>query len=184
MNLQCSFALGLIAAIITGPVFAEGGRVVIAGGADQSGHQYSWTVTNQHDGPIVRIAFPHFRADLFFAPEGWSTDKSTYIANVGVPDQPGVCVAEVGSHSAGIKEGGSETFRMQISARGAQRGRGPVTVTFADGTQTRVAGVELPQRPQVSERFITLIALTAAIAVWLGVRAMRGKKVRGQRCEN
>ena len=67
-----SLVLSLCAAdLVASPAAAQENLVVIEGEPDESGHNYQWTVTNQHDSPIVEIEFPHFRADLFTAPEGW-----------------------------------------------------------------------------------------------------------------
>lgn len=164
--------------LLAGSATAYAGEpaVTISGGADPTGHQYTWTVTNKHFSEIVRIAFPHYRADLFFAPKGWRTDESTFIVNVGVPDRPGVCVARAKSPGAGLRPDASATFRMQIAAAGAQRRRGTVLVRFADGTEAHVPDVELPQRAQASERYITLIALGSVVVVWLAVRSLRRRK--------
>ena len=74
----------VVGGVIPGVAAAnEGRRVTIVGGADATGHRYTWTVTNEDTSPIVYVEFPHYRANLFFSPHGWSTDESTFLVNVG-----------------------------------------------------------------------------------------------------
>lgn len=151
--------------------------VAIEGGPDESGHLYSWTVTNQHDAPITEVEFPHFRADLFSAPAGW-TQETTNLVNVGVADEPGICKATAPSPSAGIAPGGSGEFSMRITAKGASRGTGSVMVRFEGGASVRVAGVALPQREATLNRFIGLVSMGGVLGLWILFRALRGGKRR------
>ena len=144
----------------------------VSGGADESGHRYAWTVTNETDRAIVELRFPHYRATLFFAPDGWTTDQSTNIVNVGVPDRPGVCVARASTPGRRIQPRHSATFTMQ-TADGAKRRAGTVTVRFVDGAELSVGGVELPHREGLGERYVSLIGLGAIFAAWMLARSLR-----------
>ena len=151
------------------PVAAGSPKVTITGGADTSGHNYSWTVTNEHTSPVVYVAFPHYRAGLFFTPAGWAA-KSTFLVDAGVEERPGVCTARADPPTAGIPPGRSAQFGMQIAARGAQRGPGQVTVRFADGTETIVSGVELPQPETFGDKYLSLIGLGLVFGVAIVAR--------------
>ncbi|MGB2985820.1 MAG: hypothetical protein WBE26_08045 [Phycisphaerae bacterium] len=152
-------------------------KVTITGGADASGQNYTWTVTNKHTSPIVYVEFPHYHAGLFFAPKGWSTE-STALVRVGYKDEPGVCIAKSDSPTAGISAGQSVTFRMGIAPLPTRRGKGTVRVRFADGTEAGVTGVELPQPEVIGDKYAPLIGLGAIFLVWMVVRTVRGAKTR------
>jgi hypothetical protein len=154
----------------------EGTKATITGGADASGHQYSWTVTNKRSSPIVRVEFPHYRAGVFYAPDGWSTDESTFLVGVGVKDRAGVCIAQVTSTADAIAPGNSATFRMQIAAIGVQRRPGAVLLSFADGSEAAVSGVELPTRAGFAERNLSLIGLGTIFVVAVIVRGFRARR--------
>jgi hypothetical protein len=146
----------------------------ITGGAETNGPTYSWTLTNSHDAPIVDVRFPHYHATLFFAPDGWTT-KSTFLVNVGVEDRPGDCTAAADSPAKGIVRGGNGKFRMQINQRGTQRGRGTVYLRFADGAKLDLPGVEVPVPEGLGDKYVSLIGLGGIAAVFLLVRAWRGR---------
>ncbi len=172
-------ALGLtVLGIGSARARADDGRpVTVAGGADASGHVYAWTVTNRHTSPITRVEFPHYRATLFFAPTGWSTD-CTFLVNVGVEDSPGACVASAPAPTDGIQPGRSAEFRMQCSARGASRGIGVITVRFADDTRREVAGVELPRPEGVGDKYVPLIGLAAIAGIFALIAAIRNRRAK------
>ncbi len=153
----------------------------IIGGADATGHHYSWTVTNRHSSPIVFIEFPHYQANLFLAPKGWSAEESTFLVNVGVPDRPGVCVARASSPAEGIAPGRSAEFKMQIAAPGASRGTGEVRLRFADGSDATVPGVELPQPPPTRDTFVSLIGLGLIFGAWLMYQLIRNRRRKAKR---
>lgn len=153
---------------LAGPVDTT--KVVISGGPDTSGHNYAWTITNNHASPIVYVEFPHYHAGLFFAPEGWSTE--------GCENQPRMCAASAESPAVGIPRGQASTFRMRIDPRGAKRGEGTVLVRFADETRVNVGGVELPRSEAVADKYAPLIGLGAIFVVWMTVRTMRRAKRR------
>jgi len=159
----------------TGPVLAVGNdRVTITGGADDTAHNYAWTVTNRHVSPIVQVEFPHYHADTFMVPPGW-TQHCTYLVNVGVEDRPGVCTAAAPAGD-GIAQGESAEFGMRICAAGANVGRGDVTVRFADGSEAVVAGVSLPQASPVSTKYMPLVGLAAIFVLVVVIRERRRRR--------
>lgn len=149
--------------------------VTISGGSDPSAHNYAWTVTNRHTSPIVHVEFPHYHADTFFAPEGWSK-QSTFLLGVGVADKPGLCTATAKSPSDGIAPGRSAEFGMRIGGEGAPRGSGTVQIRFADGSDTTVNNVELPERATAGTRYMPLIGLAAIFAIWIAIKARRSRR--------
>ena len=49
--------------------------MAIEGGVRPSNRQYyDWKVTNHHTSPIIYIEFPHYHADTFGAPAGWTQE--------------------------------------------------------------------------------------------------------------
>ncbi len=152
--------------------FGQVEKVTITGGADESSHNYAWTVTNHHDVAVVSVEFPHYHADMFEAPPGWKKE-TTFLVNVGVPDRPGVCIARVEDPSAGIARGQSAQFGMRITGAGAHQGRGTVRVRFADGSQFDVTNVELPTQVSKGTTYAPLIALAAIFIVVVVVRERR-----------
>ncbi|MCC6361614.1 MAG: hypothetical protein IT450_23000, partial [Phycisphaerales bacterium] len=58
LSAQRIAVLALLAAVSVAAA-AEEPRVEITGGVDPSGQNYSWTVTNRSDTPIVSVTFPH-----------------------------------------------------------------------------------------------------------------------------
>lgn len=154
-------------------------KVSVVGGADPTGHQYVWTVTNHYTSPIVRIEFAHFRGGLFLAPDGWSTDETTNLVNVGVQDQTGICVAQARNPDNGVAPGESIELSLRVPGR-ARRGSGQFRVRFADGTTVMVAGVELPQAPSASDTYVSLIGLAVIFGSWLAFQAVRRRR-RAQR---
>jgi len=151
-------------------------KVTITGGADASGNNYTWTVTNHYRSPIVYVEFPHYRAVLFYAPAGWST-KSTYLVNVGVPDRPGLCTAKAESVAKGIRPGTSAEFRMQVDVGKAWRGPGTVRIRFADGTETTVADVQLPQPKNTPiDKYVRVIGFFVIFVVAVAIFSIRQRK--------
>lgn len=162
------------------PSVAEGQTATITGGADASGHTYTWQVQNDGASPIVEVRFPHYRAGLFFPPQGWSSD-CTALVQVGAKDEPGVCTARAVASGDGINTGRSLTFSMQIAPAGAKRGPGEVTVRFADGSETRLAGVELPQREGAGDKNLPLLGLGGVFAIFVIAQAVRNRRRRVKR---
>lgn len=162
-------------------VFAQAssnGKVIIDGGADETGHDYRWTVTNQHRSAIVSIEFTHYRADLFFVPDGWSTAGTTNLVNVGVTSSNGVCVASAPSQRKGIAFRGSASFGVRIAPRGADAGAGIWRIRFADGTMAEVEGVELPVPRATGDQFVSLIGLAIVFGIIVVVESIRRRRSR------
>jgi hypothetical protein len=149
----------------------QGLRVSIEGDVDESGHQYRWTVTNRHQSPIVYLEFPHYHADLFQHPEGW-TAHNTEIVGISGGRKPGICSAQADS-SAGIQPGESAVFSMRIAPAGAKRGIGQVQIRFADGGKATVAGVELPREETFSERYTLMLGFAGLFVLYVVIRARR-----------
>ncbi len=166
----CAWAAGLSAASVRTASADE--RVVIRGGGDGTGHNYSWTVENRHSAPITLVEFPHFRADLFQPPPDWK-QECTNLMVAGQAREPGVCRAWVEAPDAGIRTGKSVEFTMRIAREGAQRRTGVVLVRFADGGEARIPDVEVPTRESVPERFVALFGMAAVVAllIWWHSRA-------------
>ena len=156
---------------------ADRPKVTIVGGADASGHNYSWTVTNGYTSPIVYVEFPHYHADLFFAPKSWSTE-TTALVNVGSKDEPGVCIARAESPAAGIPPGRALNFGMRVAPLPTRRGQGTVLIRFADGTESSVTGVGLPQPGSVWDEYASLIGLGTIFLLWIIFRARRWLRTR------
>lgn len=172
------YATFIISLVGTPSVFGNS-LVTIEGGSDGTGQHYSWTVRNHYTSPIVSVEFPHYRADTFTTPKGW-TAEATMLVNVGVPDQPGVCKAKAESPLAGIKPDGSAKFEIRMAGgsiqRGAHRGNGEVIVRFADGREEIVANVEVPVSSSTFENFAPILAVVGLVLVWLAVRTVRKKR--------
>lgn len=147
-------------------------NVSIRGGADISGQNYAWTVTNDHDSPIIFIEFPQYRAAVEFPPEGW---KSELTNPRGVGGRTGFFRSKVGTAVDGIAPGESATFRLGVSVGGTPRGKGDVLIRFADETETRVRA-EVPIKEAPADRNVSLIGLSLIFAVFLVVRAVKRRK--------
>lgn len=151
---------------------ARATKVEISGGADASGHQYTWKITNRSQVPIVAVDIPHYRATLFFPPDGWTQD-CTFLVNVGVKSSPGVCSAKAEPVQGAIRPGRSLEFKMQVGDR-TVRGGGEVVVYFQNGEQTRIGGVELPIREPSGDQMVPLIGMGVAFLVFI----LAGKRRR------
>jgi len=177
---RCALVAAAVAISAPWAVFAaDPPLVTITGGSADSGHNYTWSVTNRYTSPIVRITFPHYRATVFDVPDGWN-GKCTHLLGSGSTDEPGTCTAELLAPESSIQRGTSELFTMRVWQSGTQRTRATVSIWFADGTQLDVPGVELPARESFGDRYVSLLGLGSIFLVWLMVRAVRGKKVTWQ----
>jgi len=154
---------------------ADPPAVTITGGADTSGRNYAWIVSNEHPVPIVYMEFPYDRVLMFFAPEGWQTDCGRGAGGVR-ERRTGTCVAAAASPASGIGQGTAAEFGMRLSGSGARRASGTVVIRFADGSEAQVDGVELPQREAVGDRYVSLFTLGAIFATWVVVRAVRHRR--------
>ena len=151
--------------------------VVITGGADVTGHHYTWTVRNAHTSPVMSVEFPHHAADVFTPPPGWTAKCNNLVGQPGKPG-PSVCLATAPSVATAIGRGESAVFSMRIAPppASAQKGLGKVKVQFADGTETSIDGVEVPTRVEAGSRFMPLIGLGLVFGLWVLVKALRGKR--------
>ena len=149
---------------------------MIEGGPDTSGHNYQFTVINNHLSPIVSLVFPHYRADMFTVPQGWSTEGTTNAMGKGSPNARGICKATAAPATGGILPGDRASFSIRVRPKGAWRGTDTVTVTFADGTVAQVPGVPLPQPEPAAARSTRLIGFAALGLLFLIVIAVRRKK--------
>ena len=149
-------------------------RATLSGGADASGQNYTWTITNHSDSTIVRVEFPHFMADLATSPMGWKTELTNPLGAGGLP---GLYVAEVGDGIAGIARRGSAEFRLKVGPSGTPRGQGTVLIHFANGTQIALAA-EVPVKPTLGDQHISLIGLSAIFVVFLIIRIVKGRRLK------
>lgn len=162
--------------LLHGGASAQSGdaRTVITGGPDATGQGYTWTVANQYDSPLVAVEIPHFRGGIFTAPTGWNTECTNRVG-IGVPDEPGLCKAEVESIRYAVTKPQTASFQLQLAAKGAEQGLGDVRVRFADGTEHVVSQVILPVRESLAEKFSPMLGLAVigAMVVLLGGRRKR-----------
>ena len=165
----------LSVALVAPRTAAQQPKVTITGGADGSGQNYHWTVTNHCGSPVVYIQFPHYHADTFITPDGWEKE-CTNLMRVGARNAPGTCTAWADSPEKGIAPGRSAEFSVRLAAGGAHRRSGQVTVRFADGTQTIVAGVELPTASTTSEQLYALIGFALVFVIIVIVQTRRRRK--------
>ncbi len=174
--------VGLLVALwlMPPPGLAQNADVTITGGADVTGQNYTWTITNQGALPIVAIEFPHYNADTFHYPPGWTPD-CTNLQQAGARDLPGVCRATVETGRKGIEPGASAEFGMRLAKVGALRRAGKVTVRFSDNSELIVGGVELPSPPTRSEQYELLVGLALVFALLLGIHAWRRRRAGTER---
>ena len=169
------YSAPLCAGLVLAVSASTAGDVRITGGADASGHRYTWVVTNDGDSPLTYVEFPHYRASLFFVPDGWESD-CTFLVNVGVEDKPGVCTAWVDSPVKGIGRHQSAEFTLQIASGDVLRGRGEVVARTASGQQLVVSGVELPQPEPASDKYVSLLGLGLVLFLAIVVQRKRARK--------
>ncbi len=145
--------------------------VTITGGPDATGHNYTWTITNHHAAAITAIAFPHYRADTFTPPEGWTGDITNFR---GRGATEGLCSGKAEAPGAAIAPGGSAEFYLRVAPKGAKRGTRAARVSFEDGREVLVQ-VETPVREPFLERNMTLVGLGVMFAIFLLVARLRRK---------
>lgn len=165
-------ALGLL--LLCAPASGEEQLATITGGQQDDG-SYRWVVTNQSSTPIVSLEFPHYQADMFYAPPGWKS-KSTFLVNVGVPDRPGTCRTWVDSPAEGIPRRGNVSLGMRVRQLEAGKGVGVVKVGFADGTMIDINDVEVPTTPGLIERFGVLFVFAIFFGLVVLIAARRRRK--------
>lgn len=167
---SCRFTLGLpfvLAMGVSSSYAIAPLNVTIEGGTDGAGHEYRWTLTNDHTSPIHYVAFPQSNGDLCLPPKGWSAELTV--------DE---CVFRAPSTAEMITPGRSAEFAMRISPKGARRGKGHVVIEFADGVRTRVAGVQIAEAETVGDRFVPLIGMGVVLLVVV-LTQTRSRRKRG-----
>ena len=87
-------------------------NVAISGGADDSGHNYSWTIKNEHDSPIIFVEFPQYKAGVGIPPHGW---KSKLTNPRGLGGRTGFFTSQVDTAADGIAPGESATFGLTVT---------------------------------------------------------------------
>ena len=95
-------------------------KATMTGGADVSGRNYSWTVTNEHSSPIVYLEFPFDKVLLFLAPQGWQTNCSQQTGDI-FEHSAESCAARAPSPASGITRGATAEFGMRLYRSGARR---------------------------------------------------------------
>ena len=171
------FAACVAFSLVVSTTRAEDPPILITGGADESGHQYAWKVTNLSPQAIVEIRFPHYRANLFFPPPDWEQSCTGLVA-AGARNEPGLCTARAPAGKDGIAPGRSAEFKMQIASVGARRTPGRVTLRFTDGTETVVSGVELPTPEPLGDQYVSLVGLGMIFALLAVRQATKKRKAR------
>lgn len=144
-------------------------KVTIAGGADEAGHKYVWTVTNHYRSPIVHIEFPQYRANWHVPPDGWSGDV---IAGPGIWRPMGKFIAGADDETSSIARGQSAEFKLGIRNPGTPSGQRDVLVRFADALEVRIRA-ECPVKEPMGDHYISLIGLGLIFGIYLAVRAVK-----------
>jgi hypothetical protein len=167
----------LAAAAIVGsaPAGAQDAKVTITGGVDQTGQNYHWRVTNNYSSPIVSVKFPHFRGDLFTAPDGWSQEWKNQV-KLGAKIAPGWCRATARTPEDRIRRGRWVDFSMRLARGGAMARPGTVTIRFADDTEAQVDNVEVPTSKSWLEQNAMGFGLAVIFIIALAIHFRRRKK--------
>lgn len=159
----------LFALVQTCAVTAEP-KVTVTGGADPTAHNYTWTITHDHTARLIRVEIPHYRADIFTAPQGWSAE---IINRQSLDFKPGKCIAQAVDSSRGLSRGPSARFTMR--AAGSLRGTGLMVLQFADGTEAS-ALAEIPTKPSDAAQWAIPGGMASMFVVLLLVRAVRARR--------
>lgn len=168
-------AAALLAAAHVAMASGQSPMVEVTGGRDASGQNYVWNIRNLSTQPIARVEIPHYNADMFEEPPGWEAIRENLQGIPGVKSSSGVCQTWTDDPLRQIRPGQTATIRMRINTDGVYRGRGEITVQFADGTRVRVGGVDLPLAPSRFEKLATPLGLAALVAIF-AVVALRRKR--------
>lgn len=161
-------------AMVAARAMAAGPSAAVTGGCDPSGHNYEWTIVHDHESPLVYVEIPHFRADMFSAPDGWTTE----IINQNSPDlQPGKCIAQVTALSTGLRRGEKGEFTMRINAASAQKGRRAMRLRFADRAEIDVMAT-IPIEYSSLERYLVPLVLGGSFGLYLLVITIRSNRRR------
>jgi len=170
--------LSLAILLAVGIAGAAAQDVTITGGVSEDRHTYQWTVTNRRADPIIGVEFPHYNADLVFAPSGWTTQATTGLVGRPVTSKgaPPRFVASVPDPLNGIQRGKSASFGLRVAPSGAFPRKCAVTVTFADGIRQEVLGVECPGREPWLRRNFPVVGLGGCFVVFVAIRHLIRKR--------
>ena len=149
-------------------------KVTVTGGADPTAHNYTWTITHKHSAKLISVEIPHYRADIFTAPEGWSTE---IINRQSLDFKPGECIAQALDSSRGLSRGQSAVFAMR--AADSLRSEGLILLHFADGTETSVSA-EIPTKPSAAGQWAIPASMGSMFAIIIAVRAGRARRRRNR----
>jgi hypothetical protein len=168
-----SYRLVAVAVLVLSGVSAAADPVVtVTGGADDTGQNYTWTITHDYAFPIVHVEIPQYKSGWHRPPEGWTAEVTH---PRGIAGRAGKFIADVDDPSQGIARGGSAEFQLGIVAGGTPRGRGDILVRFADGVEATVRA-EVPIKEPARDRNVPLIGLGLIFGIFVLARALRKKR--------
>ena len=147
-------------------------RATVDGGADTSGQNYTWTITNRADVPIDRVVVPHFMGDLCLPPEGWTCEITEWLGKSG---KGGQVILQAKEPAVAVRPGRSVDVGLKIGPAGTPRGQGVIELWFSDGTSFGVL-VEAPVKEAAASQNVALIGLSAIFAIFLLVRLRQGRR--------
>lgn len=179
--LVVSATLATLCSAAARPAAAQARRVEITGGRDASGQNYMWTVKNLGDSRIVRVEFPHFKADMWSVPEGWQQEATNLHGHPGTTGTSGLCAAWTDESFKQLRRDESAQFSMRIGRGLAQAGSGTATVKFLDGGVVHVM-VEVPSPPTLLERYLWVLGFGLILVAFIiiGVRQQRRARAAGK----
>lgn len=132
-------------------------RVEVVGG------QYTYSVTNLDNVPIVRFEIGQRRSYKPEGPRGWQAELSK-----------DAFVARAADAAGGILPKWSGSFRMRVSSAGAVLGESTARVVFSDGRQLSIPSVWSPRAPsRLSVLFPSLVAAAVILIHGLWVYRQR-----------
>lgn len=162
----------LFHSVISAGTLVAASTPTVTGGPDASGHNYSWSITNNDPSPIVSVQIPHFEGDLCLAPPNWTGSMSP-TPRAHAPD--GACDYAATNDSTGITTGRAASFQLRVGPKGAARGKGVISIAYADGRKELVPA-QVPVRAPFGDQFVSLAALALIFVTFLTVRAFRRKR--------
>ncbi len=170
MRIQCT--MWSVGVLVFAQTAAAQPTITIEGGADASAHNYEWTISHDHSAPLIYVEIPHFRADTFTVPQGWTAE----IENQNSLDlKPGKCIAK--TPDPGLPRGDTGVFFIRVNAAKALRGQAETIFRFADGIEV-VKLMELPVKPSSFEQWAPPVVLLSMFTVFLAAKAARNRKRR------
>ncbi len=154
---------------------AASAQVTITGGLNRAERQYVWTVSNNGNQPVVSVQIPHYRGNIFEAPEGWEFEI-TNKAEVGMKNEPGLVTARATGGLA-IRPGQSAEFRLRFAPGNLTAPADRVaTVTLIDGSTLSIPGVEVPWPIPWLTRYGQLVVFGAIFLGFLIIQALRNRR--------